>query len=247
MIQSVGYAIRMLRKNPGLTAVAVCSLAIGIGANSAIFSLADALLLRPLPVPHASEVVSVNMHSQSGTIAGFSFGDGVSYRDYVDLRDRNHSFDGLVAYSDVRLAYARRPDAMAQMKVGFLVTGNFFRAMRVEPPLGRGFRDDEDRVPDRDAVAVLSHDFWVKEFGGDASAIGQSLRLNGKEFTVVGVAAERFSGMDQYMRPALYLPMAMASSVGHKDWRESRSARASAVKGRLKAGRGDVAGASGTQ
>ena len=173
MIQNLGYAIRMLRKSPGFTVVAVCSLAIGIGANSAIFSLADAILLRPLPVLHASEVVSVNMHSPSDPASD------VSYRDYVDFRDKIHSFHGLIAFNQTRLAYRQRPDAMTQMKVGFLVSGNLFRDMGVEPTLGRGFREDEDRVPGRDAVVVLSHDFWLKEFSGDASVIGREISLNG--------------------------------------------------------------------
>jgi predicted permease len=230
MIQNLGYAIRMLRKSPGFTVVAVCSLAIGIGANSAIFSLADAILLRPLPVLHASEVVSVNMHSPSDPASD------VSYRDYVDFRDKIHSFTGLIAFNQTRLAYRQRPDAMTQMRVGFLVSGNLFRDMGVEPTLGRGFREDEDRVPGRDAVVVLSHDFWLKEFSGDASVIGRQISLNGTSFTIVGVAPEHFTGLDQYFRPALFVPLAMSGTLGHADLLEKRGDRELAVRGRLKAG-----------
>ena len=236
MIQSLVYAVRVLRKSPGFTAVAVCSLAIGIGANAAIFSLADALLLRPLPVLHPSEVASVTMHSKSSSISGFTVGDAVSYRDYMDFRERSHGFDSLTAFSSLSLAYTRQPGAMAKLTLGYLATGNLFQAMGVEPALGRGFRPDEDRVPDRDAVVVLGHDFWMKEFGGDAKAVGERVRLNGKEFTIIGVAPEHFTGMDQFVKPALYLPMAMAGSLGHKDWLENRGVRVLTVKGRLKAG-----------
>jgi hypothetical protein len=168
MLQDVRFGIRTLLKNWGFTLVAMLSLAIGIGANSAIFSMADALLLRPLPVPRPGDIATVQTTTPSNP------NGGLSYRDYVDLRDRNKSFDGLVGYSLTPFGFSPQPGALAQRKYGFLVTGNFFTALGVQPELGRGFRADEDRVPGRDAVVVLSHDLWEKQFGADRAAIGRN-------------------------------------------------------------------------
>ncbi len=122
------------------------------------------------------------------------------------------------------------------MKYGLYVSGNFFQVLGVEPALGRGFRPDEDQVPGRDAVVVLSHDLWSSQFGADASVIGRKLRLNGVEFTIVGVAPQHFTGMDQYFRPALFVPIAMAPRIGQQDSLEKRDSRWLSVKGRLKPG-----------
>ncbi len=230
MLKDLRYAIRMLRKNPLFTVIAVCSLAIGIGANSAIFSLADAILLRPLPVLDPSSVVAVRMSSPSDAM------HQVSYRDYLDFRDRNKSFDGLVAMTIQSFGLSETADALPQRKVGLLVSGNFFRALGVEPSMGRGFRDDEDRVPGRDRVVVLSHDLWVNQFAANPAVVGQQIRLNGTEFTIVGVASKEFTAIDQFFRPALYIPLAMAPAFGQSDLLENRGARSLDVKGRLKPG-----------
>src|SRR5208283_5022904 len=135
MIKDLRYAFRMLRKNPLFTAIAVFSLAIGIGANSAIFSLADAILLRPLPVQHPSSVVEIRMSSPSDSM------HQVSYKDYLEFRDRNKGFDGMVALTLQSFGLCETVDALPQRRVGLLVSGNFFRALGVEPNIGRGFRD----------------------------------------------------------------------------------------------------------
>jgi macrolide transport system ATP-binding/permease protein len=230
MLENLRFASRMLRKNPGFTVVAVCSLAIGIGATSAMFSWADALLLRPLPVLKPSEIVSVRSSSPSTP------SNNVSYRDYVDFRDHNRSFEGLAAYSLAPFGLAEKPGTVAQLKYGLFASGNLFRVLGVAPALGRGFRPDEDKVPGRDAVVVLSHDLWVSQFGADRSVIGRKLRLNGTEFTIVGVAPKHFTGVDQYFRPALYVPIAMSARVGQQDALEKRDNRWLTVKGRLKPG-----------
>lgn len=232
MLNDIRYALRMLAKNPGFTAVAIASLAIGIGANSAIFSFADGLLLRPLPVLQPSRVSTITPVTSSA----FGASTAISYPDYVDLRDKNRTFDGLVAFNYESYGFAPDARAVPVIKLGLLVSGNFFRVLGVEPELGRGFRSDEDRVAGRDAVAVLGHDFWLSQFGGSTAVIGQKVRLNGIEFTVIGVAPERFTGVDQYMRPALFVPIAMASRVGEQDVLTKRDARWLVVKGRLKPG-----------
>ncbi len=230
MLQTLRFASRMLRKNPGFTLIAVCSLAIGIGATAAMFSWADTLLLRPLPVPKPSGIVNVRSSSPSDPL------NSVSYRDYVDFRDRNRSFDGLLAYSLAPFGLSEKPGASTHLKYGLFVSGNFFRVLGIEPALGRRFRADEDKVPGRDAVVVLSHDLWSSQFGNDPSVIGRKLRLNGVEFTVVGVAPEHFTGVDQYFRPALFVPIAMSPRIGQPDSLEKRDARWLSVKGRLKPG-----------
>lgn len=229
-MQNVRFAIRMLRKNLGFTLIAVLSLAIGIGANSAIFSWGDALLLRPLSVLRPSQIVAVRSSSPSNP------SESVSYRDYIDFRDRNHTFDGLLAYSLAPFGLSEKPEAVPQLKYGMFVSGNFFRVLGVDPALGRSFRADEDQVPGRDAVVVLSHDLWASRFNGDPSIPGKKLRLNGIEFTIIGVAPEHFTGVEQYLRPALFVPLAMAPRLGKPDALEKRDNRWLMVKGRLKSG-----------
>src|SRR5215468_8294761 len=151
--QDIRYGARMLAASPAFTVVAVISLAIGIGANCAIFSFADALLLRPLPVARPGEVLTV------GSLDSIeSFGASAlvsSYRDYVDIRDRSKSFDGLAAYTFLTAGFATDPAAIPKLKMGMLVSGNLFSVMGVEPTIGRNFRPEEDQVPGRDAVVIL--------------------------------------------------------------------------------------------
>lgn len=154
--QDLSHGCRMLAKNPAFTLVAVISLAIGIGANCATYSWADALLLRPLPVARPSDVISVGTKV---SLAGFSSLVN-SYLDFRDLRDRTRSLDNLTAFTDVTVGLTTKPDALPQMKLGVLATSNLFTAMGVEPELGRSFRPDEDLVPGRDAVVVLDHSLW---------------------------------------------------------------------------------------
>src|SRR5580700_239704 len=137
--QDLQHGCRMLAQNPGFTLVAVISLAIGIGANCAMFSWADALLLRPLPVARPGEVVTVGTKV---SLEGFSSLVN-SYPDYRDLRDRSRSFDNLSAFTTLTVGFTTKPDALPQMKLGMLVTANLFGAMGVEPDLGRSFRPEE--------------------------------------------------------------------------------------------------------
>jgi hypothetical protein len=205
LAQDLRHGYRMLAKNPGFTAVAVISIAIGVGANCASFSFADAILLRPLTVLRPSEVVTVGAPE---SLAGFS-SLNASYRDYVDFRDQSRTFEGLVAYSETTFGLAVGRDALPQMKYGSMVTGNFFRLMGVEPELGRAFRSEEDQVPGRDAVVVLGHDLWERDFAGDRSVLGRKVRINGLEFTVIGVAPARFRGMNQFLQTGFYVPIMM--------------------------------------
>src|SRR5271166_1497137 len=141
MLNDFRYAFRALRHNPGFAVTAIISIAVGIGANAAIFSLADGLLFRPLAVAKPAEVVTLCSRTPSGTL-GF-----LSYRDFVDYRDKNRSFAGLVAFKLSTFGFAADKKTQPQLKVGMLVSGNFFQVLGTEPALGRGFRPTEDQAP----------------------------------------------------------------------------------------------------
>ena len=134
---------------------------------------------------------------------------GASYREYVDIRDRSTSFEGLVAFTGVTSGLAATRDALPTLKLGLLVSDNFFTVMHVEPERGRAFRPEEHQVPGRDAVVILSHSLWEQQFGSDPSILGRRVQLTGIEFTVVGVAPERFIGMNQFVRSDFYAPLMM--------------------------------------
>jgi len=238
MLNDIRYVLRTLYQNPGFAIVAILSIAIAIGANSTIFSYADGLLMRPLPVPHPSQVVT--LRSIPPTVSSLPLhGTGeMSWPDIEDFRRNNHSFDGFAAYDEVLVSLSRNATEKSQFVLGYEVNGDFFRTLGIEPQLGRGFRPEEDQVDGRDAVVVLSHDLWKNEFGGRSSLIGERLRLNDTDFTVIGVAPESFTGMDQFLRPGFFVPIAMARKL--YPWgggtRTDRTGRGFNVKGRLKPG-----------
>jgi len=228
------YAIRSLHHTPGLTAFVVITLALGIGMTSGTFSMVDALIFRPYPVPHPSGVVSL-----VSTTHDSSF-DDFSYREYLDIRAKTNSYDGVVANTTMEaVGFSAKPAASPRIKGGMLVSGSYFHVLGVEPRLGRGFREDEDQVPGRDAVVVLGPDFWRHEFASDPGVLGRTIRLNGTNFTVIGVAPETFPGMLIFGHPDLYMPLAMApvfSTDRQKNFFEDRDDRELAVRARLKPG-----------
>src|SRR5688572_16944395 len=231
------HGARLLVKNPGFSLVAVVSIAIGVGVNAAMFSMADALMLRPLQVPRARELVAVSATTpQEG--AGVLRNRSLSYRDYVDLRNRTRSFAGLVAYHVFVTSFANLRDEPAQSRLGLAVSGNFFDTLVLQPALGRFFLPDEDRVAGRDAVVVLAHDTWTEQFGSDPRILEQRIRLGGEELSVVGVAPASFPGMSPVLRPAFYVPLAITPTLTGSlpDALERRDARNLDVKGRLKPG-----------
>lgn len=235
--QDVRYACRMLGRAPGFTVVAVLSLGVGIGANCAVFSLADALLLRPLPVARPSEVYTVGSATaiEAFGISGLSS----SYRDYVDIRDRSRSFQGLAAFSYVGAGFTAKPGAPTALKMGMLSSGNLFRTMGVQPAIGRDFLPDEDKVPGRDAVVILGHGFWEQQFGGDPSVVGRRVDIDGHPFTVIGVAPAAFSGMDQFVRVDFFVPLMMSPRLltdPKAASLEARDSRNLTLKGRLAPG-----------
>jgi predicted permease len=234
LLQDLRHGARMLVKNPGFTFVAVVSIAIGVGANAAMFSLADTLVLRPLSVPRADEIVTVtSVVPRSGFAPPTSA--ALSYPDYLDVRDQARSFSSLVAYQLVVASVTNRPDQAAQRKFGMAVSGNLFDALGVQPALGRAIGIEEDRVAGQSPVVVLDHDTWRLELAGDSGIVGRTIRIGGAEMTVIGVMPPGFSGPDQWVLPAYYIPIAMLPRVQgiRADALAARDLRDFAVKGRL--------------
>ncbi len=231
MLKSLRHALRLLLKAPGFTLVSICSLAIGIGATSAMFSFSDALLLRPLPVFEPTRIAAVT------TSTGEVFANtALSYPDYRDLRDGNRSFDGLMAASGASLGFKLDAASLPKLAYGMYVSGNFFRVLGVQPDLGRGFLESEDKAVGRDAVVVLGHDFWVNQFKASRSAVGSTIWINSVPLTIVGVAPEQFTGIDQYVKYSMFIPLAMSPRLGGDSALEKRDIRWLTVKGRLKPG-----------
>ena len=226
------FALRSLSRTPGLTFFVVFTLALGIGITSSVFSMLDAIVFRPYPVPHSSNVVSL-----VGTTHDSAFED-FSYREYLDLRDKTASYEGLVANSTMEaVSFSAEPQATPRIKGGMMVSGNYFHVLGVEPTVGRGFRIDEDQVPGRDAVVVLGPEFWKHEFASDPDVLGRTVRLNGINFTVIGVSPDTFPGMLIFGHPDFYVPLSMALAFGtnaQKNFFEDRDDRELAVRGRLK-------------
>ena len=203
LLRDLVYAFRLLRKSPGFAAAAVLSLAIGIGANSAMFSFADAIILRPIPVPRGSELLAV-----STTTKQVRYNE-LSWPEYEDYRDAAKTVRALAGYELKPFSLSVARDDVAQLVYGMAVSGNFFRALEVTPAIGREFTDRED-------AAVVSHAFWKERLSGDPGVLGRKVRLSGAEFTIVGVAPASFSGVDTYIQPALYVPYAAGANRGER-------------------------------
>jgi hypothetical protein len=172
LIQDVKHGARMLVKNPGFALIATASVAIGVGANAAMFSLADTLVLRPLAIPRAGDIVTVTaVVPRSGFAPPTSA--ALSYPDYIDFREQARSFDSLVAYRLIVTSFATRADDLPRRLFGVAVSGNLFAVLGVQPALGRALGAEDDR-PGSSPALVLDHDAWMREFAGDASALGHS-------------------------------------------------------------------------
>lgn len=227
--QDLEYALRVLAKSPGFTAVAILSLGLGIGANTAIFSLVNALLLRPLPVARPHEMVAVYTSDHSGDRHGTS-----SYLDYLDFRAGNDALSGLVAYSPTPVNLGQGTES----RVAFAetVSGNYFAVLGLAPRQGRVITDQDDR-PGSEPVTVISERAWRRDFGADPRAIGSRMSLNGVPFTVIGVAPAEYSGLLRGLAADLWVPLATLPHLrpGTDDLTE-RGARGLFLMGRLAPG-----------
>jgi predicted permease len=201
LLQDLKYGLRMLMRSPGFAAVAVLTLALGIGPTTAIFSLVSAVLLRPLPaVRNPGQLVMLERIQK-----GFT-GDDFGYPDYLDYRDRNRTFAGLLADSSAALSFS---NGTTERILGSLVSGNYFSTLGVQPAIGRLIEPGDAQVAGEAPVAVLSYGFWQRAFGRDPAVVGRVIHLNGHTFTVVGVATAGFEGTRIGMAFDVWLPITM--------------------------------------
>ncbi|HJS75690.1 MAG TPA: ABC transporter permease, partial [Vicinamibacteria bacterium] len=184
LAQDVRLGLRALRLRPGFTLIALLSLALGIGANTAVFTLLNEAFLRPLPVAAPEEMVSLQ------NVASRSMFPAFSYPNYEDYRDRSEAFSGLIAYRFAPLSVSH--DGLAERMWGYLVSGNYFEVLGVEPAAGRLLTSEDDVLPGGHPIAVLSHRSWVARFGGEPGIVGDDVGINGRSYTIVGVAAPGF-------------------------------------------------------
>jgi predicted permease len=204
--QDLRYGARMLMKQPGFTLIAVCTLALGIGANTAIFSLVNTVLLRSLPVANPQQIVAVNVTMNKGTEYVVT-----SYPNYKDLRDRNDVLAGIIAYRPAPLSLSS--DGRNERVFGYLATGNYFDVLGVKAVLGRMFTQDDDRAPGAHPVTVMSYNLWQNRFGGDPNVVGKTVILNGHTFTVIGIAPKGFHGTEIMFAAAFWAPMMMQRQI----------------------------------
>src|SRR5579872_1071210 len=223
---------RGLRRNPGFTITVVLSLALGIGANTAIFSAVDGILLRPLPIPNSRELVTVDVAASRLTRYG-----GSSYLDLTDFRSRSRTFEKM-AISQNLSAGMSTGAGEPQVVYGLLVSGSFLSTLQVQPALGRDFRPEEDEVPGKYPVIIISHDLWTRSFASDKNIIGREIRLNGRPFDIIGVTPKSFTGTSLFARPDIYAPVMMAQGLTSdgNDILTHRSYRGFDMIGRLKPG-----------
>ncbi|HTR24114.1 MAG TPA: ABC transporter permease [Terriglobales bacterium] len=209
LYQDLVYAWRRAGKSFGFTTIAILTLAVGIGSNTAIFSFIDALYLRPLPVPHANRLVRIYAKGPSG-----HYGAGFSYPEFEQLRDHNSSFSALAAETQIAQLHTVIGGESEEIR-GEFVSSNYFNLLGIQPSIGRGFLPDEERVRNRDAVVVISDELWKAHFGHNAAALGSEIRINGIPVKVVGVAPAEFYGDLTGTPTQVWIPSMMYGSIGY--------------------------------
>jgi predicted permease len=238
LLQDLRFALRQLRKSPGFTAVAVLTLALGIGANTSIFTVVNGLLLKMLPVNNPEELVVVGDPTRvGGRSDGTPRTDNFSYPLYKELRDRNSVFSGLCAaatdhYIEVDAGQGQLPDDKI---TGRMVSGNYFTVLGLEPAAGRLLTDTDETAESANPQVVLGHEYWLRKFSLSPSIIGKDIRLNGFPFTVVGVAPAGFDGDVLGERMALFVPLSMQPQIVRgRRWRNAANSSWLSLIGRLK-------------
>jgi hypothetical protein len=211
LLRDLRFALRLLRKSPGFTAVAVVTLAMAIGANAVVFGVMDALILRPLNVPQPESLYG----TEYGVDTGFQ-----SYPNYVDLRDRNRSFDGLAAFTFafVGLDTGENPSRAA----GYATSGNYFDVLRIQPYLGRFFHSSDEHGRNSAPYLVLSYAYWHSRFQDDRGVLGRVVRLNKNPFTIIGVAPPEFRGTVLFISPDFFMPIVNQEQVNGENILDAR-------------------------
>lgn len=224
--QDLVFGLRALRRSPVFALTAIVSLALGIGANTASFSLADALLLRPVAAHNPSELLQITGVTDQDAFAG------LPYPELTEIRAQSRAFSSVAGYRLFGLGVARTATDVAQWRMGAVVSDGFFETLGLPPALGRTISGTEPEV-------MVSHEFWRTQLGADPDVAGSTLRLNGIPFTIAGVTPEEFTGMDPFIRPALYIPIALAGRLSSRPddaYRHDRAARSLLLRGRLRPG-----------
>ncbi len=230
LLQDIRYAARALRKSPGFTAAAVLTLALGIGANAAMFSLVNAVILRSLPVEKPEDLAVLSVRTKEFQFRAFS------YPFFKDLRERTTVFAGLFARWGVKLSLTS--EGATERVEGELVTGDYFRVLGLRPLVGRLLTADDDRTPGAHTVCVLGYSLWRNRFGGDPAIVGRTIRLNGKPFTVIGVTPASFTSTEPGLDVDIRVPMMMQRDLDPLGFDRLGPRRSAwiAVIGRLKPG-----------
>src|ERR1044071_6605792 len=229
MIKDIRYAIRGLVKRPGFVAIAVITLALGIGANTAIFSLVNTVLLRSLPVDHPREIVSVAVRGKNDSMSAFS------YPNFKDFRDHNDVLSGLLVYRFVPLSLSR--GGVNERVWGYEVSGNYFDVLNVKAIHGRTFLPEEDKTKLSHPVIVVSYDSWQRRFGGDPALVGKDVLINNHQFKVIGIAPEGFRGTEFVYSPEIWLTTSMMEwAEPGATWIDNRNSKNFFAIGRLKSG-----------
>jgi predicted permease len=213
--QDLRYGVRMLRKNPGFTLVAVLTLAMAIGANAVVFSVLNALILHPLHMPQSESLYGIQHGNEASSYQ--------SYPDYLDLRDRNRSFDGLAAYDAAQVGLDTGENTTRVWIV--LTSGNYFDVLRLQPYLGRFFHASDEHGPNSAPYIVLSYDYWHTHFQDDRGVVGRIAQVNKHPYTIIGVAPPGFNGTLVFFNPGFFVPLVNQEQVEGENDLDARGKR----------------------
>jgi predicted permease len=225
MFSDLQFSFRQLKKSPGFALTAIATLALGIGANSIVFSVLNALVLRPVNVPHPQSLYMLQRGQWPSQ----------SYLDYVDLRDRNRTFESLIAY-DILGPVGVDSGANPSTAWPYLASGNYFDALGIQPHLGRFFHASDEHGKNSAPYAVLSYAYWQGHFSGNPGIVGQVIQINKHPFTIIGVAPQEFRGTELFFAPAIWIPLVEEPVVEGNDQLQYRSNHSTWVIGHLRPG-----------
>lgn len=218
--QDIRFGFRMLRSHPGFTAVIILTLALGIGANTTIFSILDRVILRPLSVEKPRELVKLECQYQyqHGNHSGMGKDNKFTYPMYVNYRDQSEVFSGLIAYTSGKLSSGVRVGDSAERVASLAVSSNYFSVLGIQPVIGRFFLPEEERGHGAQSVAVISHSLWRRLFDGDPAVLGKTISISNHIFTVVGVTPPEFTGTVAAMNPGVYVTLGALRQLDNFPW-----------------------------